>query len=97
MRNALDALHDRNERTLTVRSLLQDDHILIEVGDTGCGIPAENRSSLFDPFFTTKATEAKLKVRPQPVTRLSRGAVKKWQWLGTGGGEPCSVASKLTC
>ena len=33
-------------------------HIVIEVGDTGCGIPAENRSSLFDPFFTTKATEA---------------------------------------
>ncbi len=58
MRNALDAMHDRDERTLTVRSLLQDDHIVIEVGDTGCGIPAENRSSLFDPFFTTKATEA---------------------------------------
>ena len=58
MRNALDAMHDRDERTLTVRSLLQDDHIVIEVGDTGCGIPAENRSSLFEPFFTTKATEA---------------------------------------
>ena len=58
MRNALNAMHDRDERTLTVRSLLQDDHIVIEVGDTGCGIPAENRSSLFDPFFTTKATEA---------------------------------------
>ena len=58
MRNALDAMHDRDERKLTVRSLLQDDHIVIEVGDTGCGIPAENRSSLFDPFFTTKATEA---------------------------------------
>ena len=38
MRNALDAMHDRDESTLTVRSLLQDAHIVIEVGDTGLGL-----------------------------------------------------------
>lgn len=30
------------------------DFILVEVQDTGCGIPAENMSKIFDPFFTTK-------------------------------------------
>jgi two-component system NtrC family sensor kinase len=42
---------------LTVRSSRSQDHIILEIGDNGCGIPAENLSSLFDPFFTTKATE----------------------------------------
>jgi PAS domain S-box-containing protein len=28
--------------------------VLIEISDTGCGIPAEIRDQVFDPFFTTK-------------------------------------------
>ncbi|HEX7625068.1 MAG TPA: ATP-binding protein, partial [Anaeromyxobacteraceae bacterium] len=27
---------------------------IVEIRDTGCGIPAENRKRIFDPFFTTK-------------------------------------------
>jgi PAS domain S-box-containing protein len=27
---------------------------VVEVGDTGCGIPEANRGQIFDPFFTTK-------------------------------------------
>jgi len=30
------------------------DYVLIEVADTGVGIPAENMSRIFDPFFSTK-------------------------------------------
>jgi PAS domain S-box-containing protein len=29
-------------------------YILLEVKDTGCGIPPENLGKIFDPFFTTK-------------------------------------------
>jgi signal transduction histidine kinase len=28
---------------------------LIEVSDTGCGIPTQNRRRIFDPLFTTKS------------------------------------------
>ena len=30
------------------------DFVVIDVTDTGCGIPPENLSRIFDPFFTTK-------------------------------------------
>lgn len=30
-------------------------HVLLEVRDSGCGIPKENWDKLFDPFFTTKS------------------------------------------
>jgi two-component system NtrC family sensor kinase len=43
---------ERNEIRVRLRSV--QDHVLVEVQDTGAGIPAEMRSRIFDPFFTTK-------------------------------------------
>lgn len=34
--------------------VVPDDYILVEVEDTGCGIPKENLTKIFEPFFTTK-------------------------------------------
>ncbi|MFJ4518140.1 ATP-binding protein [Streptomyces sp. NPDC088816] len=42
------------EGTLTVRTALQDDRLLVEFRDTGPGVPPEIRDRIFDPFFTTK-------------------------------------------
>lgn len=33
-----------------------DDTCLIEIGDTGVGIPPEQLKDIFSPFFTTKQT-----------------------------------------
>jgi C4-dicarboxylate-specific signal transduction histidine kinase len=39
---------------ITVRTYDRDGQVLLEVEDTGPGIPAENEAKLFQPFFTTK-------------------------------------------
>ena len=40
--------------TLSLRTALVGDHVHIEIGDTGPGIPPEVRNRIFEPFFTTK-------------------------------------------
>jgi signal transduction histidine kinase len=50
--NAIDAM--AGEGTLTLRTVRDGDCALVEIADTGPGIPAELRSRVFEPFFTTK-------------------------------------------
>lgn len=50
--NAIDAMPEGG--TLTLRALQSGSRILVEVKDTGIGIPHENMTKIFDPFFTTK-------------------------------------------
>ena len=40
--------------TLTVKTVLEGDKILIHIKDTGMGIPEEIRDKVFEAFFTTK-------------------------------------------
>lgn len=40
--------------TLTIRTRHENDCAVVEIGDTGPGVPAEVRSRIFEPFFTTK-------------------------------------------
>jgi signal transduction histidine kinase len=50
--NSLDAIGDSG--TLTLSTKLQGKTILVEIADTGQGIPAECADRVFEPFFTTK-------------------------------------------
>ena len=50
--NAVDAMHGSG--TLRVRTFRDDNCAVVEIGDTGPGIPADVQPHIFEPFFTTK-------------------------------------------
>jgi signal transduction histidine kinase len=50
--NAAAAMHGTG--TLTIRTAREDDNVLVEIGDTGPGIPEAIQKRIFEPFFTTK-------------------------------------------
>jgi two-component system, cell cycle sensor histidine kinase and response regulator CckA len=65
--NARDAMSDGGKITLRTRNfassecaklkemaIVPADYVLVEVEDTGHGIPADVRAKIFEPFFTTK-------------------------------------------
>ena len=51
--NARDAMPDGGQLIIEVRNR-PPGHALLQVIDTGCGIPADIKAKIFDPFFTTK-------------------------------------------
>lgn len=59
MTNALQALNPENfaRNKVTVRAFVGEDaNVIIEVSDTGSGIPGELQAHIFDPFVTGKAS-----------------------------------------
>jgi histidine kinase len=61
--NARDAIEEKwrssdpppqQPKAITIKSFQRDRQVVIEVSDTGIGIPASVRSKIFEPFYTTK-------------------------------------------
>ena len=54
--NALDAMIGRPDAALSLSGRREGERVLIQVRDTGPGLPEPVLSRLFEPFFTTKDT-----------------------------------------
>ncbi len=52
VKNALEAMPEGG--TLRIKSFLEWEFVVIEVSDTGKGIPKEIRDKIFNPFYSTK-------------------------------------------
>jgi signal transduction histidine kinase len=50
--NAIDAMDGEGVLSISVRA--EADDLVVDVGDTGPGMPADVRARAFEPFFTTK-------------------------------------------
>jgi signal transduction histidine kinase len=74
--NALEAMCNRG--TLHVACKLEADMMLVEISDSGPGIPPELQDRIFEPFFTTKAPGQGLGLgldNAMRIVRKHRGAL----------------------
>ncbi len=56
--NARDAMPDGGDLRITTRHEQHAHELVVEIADTGPGIPVEHRAHVFDPFYTTKPAGA---------------------------------------
>lgn len=59
--NAIEAMVGRGE--LRLRTFYEDHYAVVEIGDSGPGIPSEIEPHIFDPFFTTKGIGQAIQIR----------------------------------
>ncbi|MFE9093944.1 ATP-binding protein [Streptomyces sp. NPDC007264] len=75
--NAVDAMDGAG--TLTLRAHAEGSCLVVEVADTGHGIPAETLPRIFEPFYTTKdvgrGTGLGLHLSYRIVTQRHRGSI----------------------
>lgn len=55
MLNGVDAMEGLG--TLTIRSYEKEDHIVLEISDTGKGMDQSTMDRIFEPYFTTKGSK----------------------------------------
>jgi two-component system, cell cycle sensor histidine kinase and response regulator CckA len=60
LRNAEESfggVPEGHEKRITIRTMSQEDQVMLQFMDTGLGIASEHLPQVFDPFFTTKGVQ----------------------------------------
>ena len=52
--NAADAMIEKSQGTLSIKSQSADNSVVVKISDTGPGIPDDKLDDIWQPFFTTK-------------------------------------------
>ncbi|MFC1632508.1 sensor histidine kinase, partial [Candidatus Omnitrophota bacterium] len=52
--NSLEAMEGSSTKKLTIKAQNLNDQVIVEINDTGCGIPKDKIDAIFDPFITYK-------------------------------------------
>jgi signal transduction histidine kinase len=84
-----EAVGDGGDRgRITIRTSHQGDDVVIEVADTGMGMPPEVADRIFEPFFTTKevgvGTGQGLALTYSLIHDRHNGSITFNSWAGTG-------------
>ncbi|MBI9073330.1 MAG: GHKL domain-containing protein [Melioribacteraceae bacterium] len=54
LNNALESVEESDIKNVNINIKNDDEYVIIDIIDTGCGIDPENIKKLYTPFFTTK-------------------------------------------
>lgn len=89
--HAIGDVVDRGETErgrITVSTARSGENVVIRIGDTGGGIPANVRSKIFDPFFTTKqagkGTGQGLAIAREAIAKRHKGKLEFETEVGKG-------------
>jgi signal transduction histidine kinase len=76
--NAVDAMNENGR--ITIKTYKENQHLVVEIKDSGPGIPEDIQSKIFDPFYTTKpvgkGTGMGLNISHNIIVQKHKGEIK---------------------
>jgi len=85
--NAMDAMWNRETKELTIITRQDENHVYMDIKDTGSGIAAEHISQIFDPFYTSKPAKGEEEQETNEPTGTGLGLYSCRELLKPFGGE----------